>query len=214
MYLFSRQARLSGARFRDSIAWAIEASQRVSQTTGLELGLWSRMFSPGVGTLVWATFVPDLATMEAANDKLMVDDGINALFERGNDFVIPGSMDDALATVITGTPDPNRPVEYVAIVQAPMCSGKLADGIALGVEISQRAEKITGVPSMFVADATGNYGAVAWLSGLTDVAELERAQVALNSDASFVEFLDKKIKGVYNDLPGSAVQLIYRRIPT
>jgi hypothetical protein len=214
MYLFSRQGRLSGARFRDSVAWATEAAQRVSQTTGLEVGLWSRMFSPGVGTLVWATFVPDLATMEAANDKLMVDDGINSLFEKGNDFIIPGTMDDALATVISGTPDPNRAVEYVATVEATIHTGKGADGIELGVEIAQRAERVMGLPSMFVANQTGNYGSVAWITGFADVAELERAQTALNSDESFVEFIDKKAKGVYNDTPGAATQLIYRRIPT
>jgi hypothetical protein len=214
MYLFSRQARLSGARLRDSMAWASEVTQRVSQTTGLEVGLWTRVFSPAIGTLVWATFVPDLATLEAGSDKMMVDDGINALFERGSEFFIPGSMDDALATVISGTPDPSRPVEYVATVQATMCTGKLADGISLGVEIAQRAEKIMGVPSMFVADATGNYGGVAWLTGFADVGELDRAQTALNGDQSFIEFIDKKAKGVYNDLPGAATQLVYRRVPT
>jgi len=54
MYLFSRQARLSGARLRDSMAWATEVTQRVGQTTGLEVGLWTRVFSPATGTLVWA----------------------------------------------------------------------------------------------------------------------------------------------------------------
>jgi len=88
MYLFSRRARLSGVKIRESIAWATNVTERVSQTTGMQLRLWNQTFSPAVGTLVWSTFVPDLATLEAANDKLMVDDAYNDLVERGNEFVI------------------------------------------------------------------------------------------------------------------------------
>lgn len=214
MYLFSRQGRLSLARGRDAMGWAAEVTQRVGQATGLEVGLWTRVFSQGVGTLVWASFVPDLSTLETANDKLMADDGIMELFDRGAEFVIPGTMDDGVSVIISGEPDRNRQVEYVATVEATMQAGRLADGMALGVEIAQRAEQITGVPSMFVADATGNYGGVAWLTGFRSVGELERGQALLNSDQKFIELIDKKCKGTYNDLPGSARQVIYRRIPT
>ena len=57
MYLFSRRAQLSGAKLRDAMGWAVAAGERVTQTTGLPIGVWSQVYSPGVGTLVWATFV-------------------------------------------------------------------------------------------------------------------------------------------------------------
>jgi len=120
MYLFSRRARLSGVKFRESIAWATSITERVAQTTGMQVGLWNQTFSPAVGTLVWSTFVPDLATLEAANDKLMVDDAYNDLVERGTEFVIPGSIDDSLGMLIHGQPDPNRHIEYVAAVHTTM----------------------------------------------------------------------------------------------
>jgi hypothetical protein len=110
MYLFSRRAHLSSGKFRDSMAWATSITERVTQTTGLQLGLWNQTFSPAVGTLVWSTFVPDLAALEAANDKLMVDDAYIELVDRGNQFVIPGSIDDSLGMLIHGQPDPNRHV--------------------------------------------------------------------------------------------------------
>src|ERR1700674_116638 len=114
MYLCSRRARLSGSKLRDSMAWATSITERVSQTTGLQVGLWNQTFSPAVGTLVWSTFVPDLATLETANDKLMVDAAYNDLVDRANEFVIPGSLDDTLGMLIHGQPDPNRHIEYVA----------------------------------------------------------------------------------------------------
>ena len=212
MYLFSRRARLSGVKFRESIAWATSITERVAQTTGMQVGLWNQTFSPAVGTLVWSTFVPDLATLEAANDKLMVDDAYNDLVERGTEFVIPGSIDDSLGMFIHGQPDPNRHVEYVAVVRSTITAGKLARGMGLGVEIAQRAEKITGVPTAFVADATGNYGGVAWLTAFANVAELERGEQTLNTDQAFIELIDTQATGVYADQAGATTQLVYRRI--
>jgi hypothetical protein len=212
MYLFSRRARLSGAKFRDSMAWATSITERVTQTSGLQVGLWSQTFSPAVGTLVWSTFVPDLASLEAANDKLMVDDAYNELIERGNEYLIQGSMDDTLGMIVHGEPDPNRHVEYVAVVRSTISAGKLARGITLGVEIAQRAEQITGLPTAFLADSTGNYGGVAWLSAFANVAELERAEQTLNADQSFIELIDTQAPGVYADQPGANTQLVYRRV--
>ena len=91
----------------------------------------------------------------------MVDDAYNDLAERGQEFAIPGSLNDSLSVVISGEPDPERPVEYVTTVRSTIVAGGLAVGMALGVEIAQRAEAITGIPELFLADATGNYGGVA-----------------------------------------------------
>jgi hypothetical protein len=214
MYMFTRRGRLTGTNIRGAVAWATESAQRVTQVTGINVSLWMRMFSPDVGTIAFGTFVPDLATLEAGNDKMMVDDGLMRLYDKGSEFLIPGSVTDRLATVITGQPDATRPIEYTALVEATMAAGKLEEGISVGVEIAERAAKITGVPTMFVAGTTGNYGAVAWLTGYVTVSELEQAERALNTERSFVEFLDKKAKGVYNDTPGTVTQVVYRRIPT
>jgi hypothetical protein len=212
MYLFSRRARLSGSKLRDAMAWATSITERVSQTTGLQVGLWNQTFSPAVGTLVWSTFAPDLATLEAANDKLMVDDAYNDLVERATEFVVPGSLDDSLGMIIHGQPDPNRQIEYVAAVRSTISAGKLARGVALGIEIAQRAEQITGAPTVFLADSTGNYGGVTWLTAYANVTELERAEQAINTDQGFVELIDKQAPGVYADLPGANTQLLYRRV--
>jgi hypothetical protein len=212
MYLFSRRAQLSGAKLRDAMGWAVAAGERVTQTTGLPIGVWSQVYSPGVGTLVWATFVPDLATLEGATDKLAVDDAYNELGDRAVEFVLPGTIDDSLSIVVHGEPDPNRQIEYVASVRTTIVAGKIAKGMALGVEIAQKAEEITGVPTLFLGDATGNYGGVGWLTAFADVAALEAAEMALNTNESFIDLIDKKVGGVYADVPGASTQLIYRRV--
>ncbi len=211
MYLFSRRARLSGANLREAAAWAIGVADLATQTSGAPISVWSQVFSPEVGTLVWATFVPDLATLEGINDKLAVDDAYNAEVERGLPYVIPGSVDDGLGIIMNGDPDPNRSIEYVSSVRSTIGGGNLARGMALGVEIAQRAEALSGLPTLFLADATGNYGGVSWITGYTDIAELERAEMAINGDPGFIELLDRNA-GVFSDTPGASTQVIARRL--
>ena len=188
-------------------------TEKVVQTGGLQVSLWGQTFSPSVGTLVWSTFVSELAELEAMNEKLMVDEGYLELVERGGEFVLPGSVDDTLGMIIHGqAPDPERKPGYVSVVRTTMVAGGLARGITLGVEIAQKAEQITGVRTSFLADATGNYGGVAWISAFTDIADLERAQLELNSNQSFLELIDSQASTVYTDAPGATSQLIYRRI--
>lgn len=212
MYLFSRRARLSGDRFQDAIEWATAITERVGETTGMKVDLWTRTFSPGIGTLVWSSFVPDLAALEAATDKLAVDDVYTDLVEKGFRYLMPGSVDDAIDFVLHGEFDPARHVEYVSTVRSTVTAGKLVHGLACGVEIAERAEKVTGVPMGFLASHTGNFGAVAWLAGFAGVAELQEAQQQLYSDESFLKFLDRESAGVFTDTPGATTQLVYRHI--
>jgi len=213
MYLFGRRAQLSGNKFRKSLEWVAEVTNRVSQTTGLQVGVWNQMFSPAVGTILWTATVPDLATLEGATDKLMVDEDYADLVDKGLDYTMPGMVDDVLGVIISGAPDPDRPNEYAIVARASIVSGQIATGMALGVEIAERVEAITGSPTLFIAEATGNYGGVGWATGFANISDMERAQMAVNGDAKFIELVDAKAKGVFNDSPGSATQVIYRRIP-
>jgi hypothetical protein len=211
MYLFSRRSRLAQGNTRDAMTWATGITEKVNQISGLPVSLFTQVFSPEVGTLVWSTFVADLATLEAATDKLNVDDGFVSMGDAGAKFSL-GGADDALAQVVYGAPDPNRPVEYVTTVQTICASGSLARGIELGVEIAQRVEKVLGIPGLFITGATGSYGSVGWITGYADVKELESAQQKLAADTKFGEFVDKSVRGVYTEEPLASNQLIYRRI--
>jgi hypothetical protein len=211
MYLFSRRARLAPGNTQAAMTWATDITEKVNQITGLNVSLFTPIFSPEVGTLSWSTFVPDLGTLEAATDKLTVDSGYLSMLDAGAKFSA-GGADDMLLQIVHGTPDPNRKVEYVTSVQSVCANGSVARGIELGVEIAQRVEKVLGTPGMFCTLATGNYGAVAWISGFADVKELDAAQQKLAADTKFAEFIDKNVPGVYTDDPTESRQLILRRI--
>jgi len=211
MYLFSRRARLAPGNTREAMTWATSITEKVNQIVGLDTSLFAQTFSPEVGTLVWSTFVPDLATLESANDKLLVDDGYVSMVDAGAKFA-QGGVDDTLLQLVSGAPDPSRQIEYATTVQTVCANGSVAKGIELGVEIAQRAEKIIGSPVLFATAATGGYGGVAWITGYTDVQALEASQQALAADTKFGEFVDKSVRGVYAEDPSATQSLMYRRI--
>jgi hypothetical protein len=155
--------------------------------------------------------VPDLPTIEAATEKLLVDDGYVSMLDAGAKFTL-GGADDALLQIVHGAPDLDRHIEYVTTVQTVCASGSLTKGIELGVEIAQRAEKVLGTPVLFATATTGTYGAVSWLSAYADAQALEKSQQTLSADAKFAEFVDKSVKDVYVDDPSLTQQRILRRI--
>jgi hypothetical protein len=211
MYLFSRQVRLGGGQTRKAMEWALAQTEKVNQVSGLEVGLFTQVFSPEVGVVSWSTFVPDLATLETAGDKLNLDDAMVAATDAGSAFV-DGGASDRLMQVVHGAPDPARSIEYVTSITAICASGHVGRAMELGVEIAVRAEKITGTPTMFVSDVTGNYGGVGWLSGHESVQAMEAAEQAMAADAGWLKFIDKETSGVYAENTSPTTSTIYRRL--
>jgi hypothetical protein len=211
MYLFTRQIRFGPGNTREQMEWALAQTEKVNQITGLQVNLYMQVYSPEVGRVGWSTFVPDLATLEAAGDKLQADDSFVAAIDKGSAMTV-GGADDTLAQVVYGEPDPNRQIEYVTVVRTVCATGNVARGMELGVELAHRAEKIMNTPTLFLTDVNGSYGGVGWASGYESVQALEAAQQALAGDQDWAKFVDKSTKGVYVDEPSLTTQLIYRRL--
>jgi hypothetical protein len=211
MYLFSRTGRLAGGDTRKAMEWALEVTDLATKVSGLPVALYTSVFSPEAGTLVWSTFVPDLAALEAAGDKLQADDGFVGSSDRGAKH-LEGGFDDGLFQVLHGAPDPGRTVEYVTAVQSACANGNFAKGVEVGIEIAQRAERLTGTPTLFVSAATGPFGGVGWLTGFSDIAAMEAGQAALQSDPDWLAYLDSDASAAYVEDPGATEQRIYRRI--
>ncbi len=211
MYLFSRRVRMAPGNTRAGMTWVTDITEKAHQITGFDISAFTTIFSPQVGTIAWTFVAPDLAALETANDKLLTDDGFTVLIDEGARLV-DGNVDDTVLQVIHGDMDPSRRIEYATTIQTVCTAGNLTRGLQLGVEIAQRAEQATGTPTMFASSLTGPYGAVAWITGFSDVGAMERAQQSLAADTTFMQFLDDKIGGVYLEDPMASRQLTYRRV--
>jgi hypothetical protein len=210
MYAFSRSVRFAPGNLRDAMTWATEVREQVNQITGLGVRLFTQVWSPELGRVSWACFVPDLSALEAANDKLLADDSFAAKVDQGARF-LSGGPDDTLAQILHGTPDPNRNVEYATAVRAVCTPGNIQRGIEVGMEIAQKAESITGLPTLFTSGATGVYGQVSWATGHENVQSIDAAQAALMGDPSWMALIDNNGE-VYAQTP-SPTQVVLRRVP-
>jgi hypothetical protein len=192
------------------MAWAVKATEKVNQISDVPVTVWTPFGSPGVGSLTWVARFEDLTVLEATDAKLMADPGYLALLEEGAPMIADSGADDSLWQVVYANPDAaSAQPQYVNLVFAVLAPGHLVRGIELGVEIAQRAERITGRPTSFSVAETGPYGAVEW-TGLADsVEQVHAARQALNADQEFAQLLDSEASAAY--LP-QATQAIYRKI--
>jgi hypothetical protein len=212
MYLFTRTARFGGGHVAESMAWAIGMTERVNASTDLEVGLFQRVFSPGLGTVAWATFVNDLEQLQTANDTLAADPEYLAAVDAGAPFLDGNGVDDGLMQIVHGEPDPSRTVTYVATVQTVLANGSIARGVEVGVQIAQLAEKITGVPTLFGVNVTGPYGSIGWVTGYENVQQYQEAEGALAVNEEWLATLDRDASPAYAESASASEQLVWRSV--
>jgi hypothetical protein len=96
--------------------------------------------------------------------------------------------------------------------KADMFAHEVADTMSERVlsarDLAERASELGGVPTSFLVGSTGAYGGVGWITACDTLAELQHSENAVNSDPSFIEFLDEQ-GAVFQ--PG-ATQVILQRI--
>lgn len=210
MYTFTRTLRLRAGNLREAMGWGVEMLEKVNQVSEAEFRLWTPMFSPGVGSLGFATVIEDLTVLESTNAKALADDGYLALVDRGAAYTSDDPVDDTLVQYVHGDFTKARDVELVSVVEAALADGNFRRGIEVGIEIAERAEALGGAATGFGIRTTGTYGGVQWITGYASVAELQRAESAVNGDPSFLQYLDEQAAGVF--VQGSANQRVARRI--
>ena len=77
-----------------------------------------------------------------------------------------------------------------------------------GVVRFAEAAREAGLPTVFGAEVTGQYGGVRWLTGAPSIAAMEESMHAINGDPSFLALVDAG-GAVYQP---NATQALFRRI--
>ncbi len=211
MYLFSRTVPLGAGNPEKQMVWALRITEKVNQISETPVSLWSSVFSPGAGTLVWTAVVDDLLTLETVEGKLISDSGYVSLVEEGAAHRSGAPIDDGLrASVFADPAAVEVDAAYATTVQATLAPGGSARGMELGVETAQLASKITSCSTSFWASMSGTYGGVEWITRYSSIEQMQRAQEAIGADAEFTQLVDKELSKVF--LPGVTVQLVWRKI--
>ena len=210
MYLFTRASRLGSGHLAESMDWSVRLTAKVNTVAEVDVSLWTTVFSPGLLTLTWTASIENLTQMSGLNDKLLADGGYVELVDEGAQFSSGEAIDDSLMRFVHADPDGASGTAQVAtVVQGVLAPGQSVSGVALGVEIAQRAKAITGCPTSFGTSVTGTYGGVGWITTFDSMDQAQAADEALATDADFAALLDAKASVAY--LPG-ATRTIHRKI--
>jgi hypothetical protein len=208
MYLFTRRTRLAPKHQLDGIEWAAAIAEKVNQVTALDVGVWTPVMSPGLGTLSFGCAVETLTDLENAEAKLMADPIYLDLATKGAEMST-GQLDDMVAQYLVGGGDLGFAPTHVAVVQSQLANGSLQRGIAAGVAIAEKATQIGGLSTAFLVGTTGVYGGIAWMTAAPTLADLERTEQTVNTNPEFLELVDSSSECY---LGGVTTQEIWRRI--
>ncbi len=211
MYLFTRSVRLNAGSVGDQMAWALAITEKVNQITELDVGLWSPVFSPALGTAVWTAASEDLELLELTDTKLMTDSGYLNLLDEGQRFINGAQTDDALIQLVHPAEAVVAPdARYVAVVESAMLPGQMMKAFEVGVKIAELAKATTGFTTQFGMSMSGRYGGVVWATLYDTVQELQRSGEAINSSPDFVALIYTEAGGAFDS--SVTTQTMYRRI--
>ncbi|MGH9020256.1 MAG: hypothetical protein ACRDV0_04480 [Acidimicrobiales bacterium] len=206
MYRFARTGRLTGP---ESLAWARKIGARAAKVTGRENVLWASTFSPGLGNVAWVSFWDDFETMGAAFSELGRDAKFAALSAEGVEHV--RSIDDRLSNVLYDSSADAGSPRYLWETTGVLRAGAIARGVLVGIEIAMKYHDVTGRPSVFARDLSGDFGGVRWFLSYDSLADVDTAEGRTGADLSWVELLDSS-EGCYVDGAGTATSTIYQRV--
>lgn len=210
MYLFTRTARIRNGQQAPAVAWAMEMTGRVNQMTDLGVQLWTTILSPGLGTLAWSALVPDLTTLNSADDKLAADPSYLSELTKSADLMADDSVDDVVMHLIHTAGDAPADAHFAEIVTSAASAGHLARAGEIGVEVAERAATLSGSAASFFVAATGPYGGCAWISTAETLDALEEGLRKVTLDPGFIAYLDDHTAGVYR--PELSIQSMWRRL--
>lgn len=196
-YLFTRATKLAPGNLLDSMAWAAKMTEKVNAASGPQFKLWSRVFSPELGTISWSTVVEKLGDLTELQEKLMADGSYLELLEEGQRFGDGSGANDGLGQLIHVDLDGVDSAQYSSVTLSQLAPGMTADGMALGVEIAQRIKSITGSSASFGASLTGPYGQVAWIVLSDSIDQLQAGNEAIGADADWVKLMDDRASKAY-----------------
>lgn len=215
MYLFTRRTRLKFGNGPAGTEWAGRICDTVRRITDQDVALWSTVYSPRSGTISWVLWVPDLVALETLTDKLATDPTYLALVNDGG-ILVEGGIDAALMRPIHHAPESGADAmlvnsRYVVTTTAAASPGSLEKATTAAVDFARTSESLTGVPTMVCREMTGPYGGFVWFTPYEDIAALQSAQEKLDSDSSWLQFIDRT-EGCWTGDPSVTHTTIHRRL--
>jgi hypothetical protein len=209
MFQFARVLTLQGDP-RETMPWATEITAKAMSITGLDISLWGSVFGYPTGTLAWSTIVEGRAHLGTAMAKLPADNAYLDLVLKAQEWVT-GPAEDIFRSLVHGGPGDEPPAvgAVASVTQAVAATGKLPEAMAWAVDMAQHASSVTGTNVSLLANAYGDFGGMAFISTVADMATADAAAETLQADGDYIGKIGAST-GLFVD--GSAHQSLLQRL--
>jgi hypothetical protein len=209
MYQFGRILTLSGDP-RQTMAWAAEVTGMVNTITDLNVSLWGSRFGYPVGTVAWSAIVEGRAHQASEAAKLAANNEYLDFVAKAQDWV-SAPAEDIFRRIVHGGPGDNPPEvgAIASITQAVAATGKLAEAVAWAIDMATHATSVTGNQVNLLLNAYTDFGGIAFISTVPDMAAADAAADALEADTGYIDKIGGSA-GLF--VEGSAHQSLLQRL--
>jgi len=209
MFQFARVLNLRGD-VRETLAWASEVTAYVNVNSGLDVSLWGAVFGYPVGTVAWSTIVEGRAQLADETEKLTSDNDYLDLVMKADPW-ITNPAEDIFRSVVHGGPGEEPPAvgAVASVTEAVAATGRMPEAAAWAVDMAEYGSGVTGVDISLLVNVYGDFGGMAFISVVPDMAAADAAAATIRADAGYMERISAST-GLFVD--GSAQQNLLRRL--
>ena len=173
--------------------YALEATTVVNEIVDFDVTL--AMGGPGypIGSFIWGTLVDSRAELAAGMAKLPQSDKYVELTKKGQQFQT-GPGDDRLRQVIHiagfDPSESNKIGTNAVAVTSEIANGQFGAAMEWGVDMTNYASQLAGVPVGFARSLSGNFAEVVFLSLFDSPADLDRFDQLEITDEGYMERIE------------------------
>lgn len=171
---------------------------------------WAVVAGRPYGTYLVSTRFDGMAGLVAGQLAAAASPGFQAI--AGGDFgdLASGPAVTNVSDVVAMTGDPGPPKQFIAVTQAQMKGGRMADALAWSGRVIEHIKSVAGVDTLLVTSSAGTMLQVGFIAGVDTAAEIDDANAALGADATYLGMIDEA-----GDLlvSGSSERMIAMRMP-
>ena len=176
MFIFQRMMRVTGGSA--AYAWAAEVTAAVNTHSASEVSLWVGSFGYPVGTIGWSAAVEHLSELEQVNEAMTLDANLNALVDRGAQYVAETSPDRILS-IVHGTPSGDTPVgSYVGMSRVIASPDRVADAVAAATRLGDMVTRMSDINVVITATSAGPVNELTLFTAYKSSADIERGWAA------------------------------------
>ena len=162
----------------------------ITGATGQDWSAWAIFAGRPYGSFLLSTRFDGLAALVAGQLAAGASPDFQAVTGGSYGDVASGPATTTTSEVVAMTGEPSAPKQFIAVTQAQINGGRLADAIAWSAGVIEHVKTVAGVDSMLVTSVAGPMFQVGFIAGTDTAAEMDDANAALAADAAYLQMMD------------------------